>query len=1275
MVRGTLTAAQRVAVVVTVAVLATVSGAIVGSTGRPAAAHPLLSSGPGREHSGARAPAETHPAAPTSPRVPRPSGSLTPSQSLYIDHEGPRVFPGNPDPPATAPGSASAVSPYASPPAPMGISDLGVGSDGAYSYTTSSFAGFLNITSFGAFSPTNVTNVSTPSPDWVLLQLDAVAVNVSTLPVGASPNATFWVENGLQLNGTTAQLEDNVWNFSVQGAFLPLSSLTGSRGSILQGQEVYAALGPSIAITYPLSIALYDNISIVGPHTVVTFGYAVGDHTGVYDTVTFNGSASESTPSRFLVDGAKLNPNGSYYDAEFVLGGDGYASNADLTDLSANGTLQRWNLTTGAYQAVPSAFDFGVDASETALGVAETYTGTAVRLSPGPSFLDGLWETGTAATKRLAPTATSGALEVHLTVSPSYAFLFATNATLAAGPLRDAAYSFAPTSPSGTLTTFLPPPPADDNYSFAAWADGYETGNVPVNATPPDPVDLSLTASPGTVDAPVYLRGSAQAAAFGLAKVDGTGYSAAASTLWLNASSAHLVAPFLVVNDAYYPTFELVATQRLNDSLVANGFTLASGVENYTTSTGRNVPLVNWSQGYFFFYGNDKDRFTVENTTIEGNSTLANQYSLRHPWGAPPSTAEFYAVADTDVANLSAVDAAVGATEIRVTGSNATDLSATSGSLGLFAYNSSQIEVRHASASGQEVAPSLLIEAVASSSIGASNLSVAAAATAFESLDVSKVALDSLTVTSGAIGFLANYTNDSSVVGLNAGGGRGGPSIAGTWGNSSDLTFQQVTIQSDGLGLNLYGDSGVTVSGGVSTGLGIQGSSGESVSVVESFLNSTKGSFRNIEALNGSLGVDLQNCTDLNVSDITAVGNSTGAFIANASGLSGGDFVSVLTSVGLLLNGTTEGVFSGFVATNDSAGVNAQNSTSLRLSNVSATNATYNNTTYFSTYSGSAGYVNDLPAAGVALTNDTTVTVADVSAFNSPFAVWTNHSSRLTISEVTAWDAVVAVDLNWTNASTVQEVFSWGAQIALVLANSTGTAVGASTLETSVGLGLVLDNGSADTISSDNFVGNDNSSYRGVYNASRSQVRANNSTDATFKGNYWSDWNGSASYPINATDQVTDGHPLSGFYSTYLLFTEKGLPVGANWSLTVAGHSYYLLNDSLLYLPGWILSDGSIPFSVVPIYGYPPHPASGSVGWSGSTQTVQIFFGNLPPSGLPLPLWLLLAIGGGGAAAAAAALLMLRRRKARPAPKPAAGTEPLELPTGPGTPPGPGSGH
>ncbi len=1188
--------------------------------------------------------------APAASRTPRPA-EPTPAQALDVDREGPRVFPPNPNLPKTAPGASSAMSPYVVAPAPMGISDFGVGANGNYSYSTSSFEGFLNVTSFGAFSPTNVTNLSTPSPDWVALQLDAVAVNVSTPPASASPTATFWVENVVQLNGTTAQLEDNVWNFSVPGALMPMSSLSGKLGSILGPQEVYAAVGPTFAVTYPLSIALYDNISTVGVHTEVQFGYDIAGKGRTYDTVTFNGTASASSPSQFRVDGGSLNPYGSYYDTEFVLGGDGYGSNANLQGLSANASLLRWNATAGAYDAVPAAFDFGVDTSETLLGAAVSYSGTTERLSSGPSFLDGLWGTDGPVAARLAPFAPSGALEIRITVEPAYAFLFATNATLATDPLREAEYSYAPTTEAGVLTTYLPSPAgAADDYVFAAWADGYASANVTVGASTPEPVALTLASSPGTVDAPVYLRGSAQATAFGAAKVAQTGYSAAKSTLWLNASSADLVAPFLRTNEVNYPTFELLATLRLNTSVVTNGFTLASGVRNYTTSDGRIVPLVNWTQGYFFFYGDG--RFTVENTTIQGNVSLAYAVSLTTPYGSPPSTVEFYEVAGPRVANLSAIDDAVGCTAVATTGANATDLAASEGALGLFASNSTGVGIDHASASGQDPhqISSSLFQAVSSGSVVASDLSVADVAFGFETLHVDGLTVTGLTVTSGATGFNANYTSSASVVGLQVVGSQQQFTAAGTWGNSSGLEFQQVAVEFDASGIYLDNDSGVTVSGGTSNG--------SEVSVVQSFYNSTKGTFHDLEAENASTAVDLQNCSELNLTDVTAIGNSTGAYVANASQVTGSGFLSTYQSIGLELASTTAATVSGFVASNQSAGIVAQNSTSLRVTNVSATNASFSPSFRVLPCAINQCFAS-FPNTAVDLVNDTTVTVTSVSAVNYSYAVWVNHTSRLTLSEVTAWNANISVSLNWTNDSTVQEVFSWGSVEGLLLANSTGTTIGASTFEASVGVGLALDNGSADTIASDNFVENNNTTYGALYNASRYQARSNNSTDPTFKGNYWSDWNGSASYTINATDQVNDGHPLSSFYSTYLRFTEKGLPVETNWSLSVGGHSYYLLNNSQLYLPGWIFGDGSIPFSVVLIYNYPPHPASGSVRWSGSSQSVQIFFGNLPPSGFPLPLWLVAAIAA-AAAAAVAAVLFLRRRKARPASRSARTADPFE---------------
>ncbi|HYA10134.1 MAG TPA: thermopsin family protease [Thermoplasmata archaeon] len=1185
----------------------------------------------------------------------------------------PLVFPPNPIRSKVAPGAPSASSVYPTTPAPMGVSDFGVGAAGNYTYGTASFEGNLTLTSFSAFTPANTTNLSYPTPDWVLLQLDAVAVNVSLPPAASTvSNGTFWVQNGLLFNGSHVQLEDNIWNFTTKGAVLPPSTLTGLHGSILSG-EVYAGLGANFSVTLPLTIELFDNISTsASNHTVIQFGYSIEGHGATYDTVTFNGHTSVSSPSEFRVNGGALVPGGLLYDAEFVLGGAGAGTNADLVGLNGSTTLLSLNGT--GYQPVRAAFDYGEDASETALGVAVAYTGTTVRLTAGPSFLVGLWNTNGTVAHRLAPFATPGWIEVRITTDPSYAMVFATNASLAAGPLTLADYSYAPTTVSGDLTTDLPLPAATDPYVFAAWADGYASGNVTVkdNSTVVTPDPLTLTPAASVLDAPVYLRGSTQAQAFGEAHIDQTGYFAAGGVLWLNASKDLLAAPFLRVNERDFPTFTLLAALQVNVSVISNGFVQSPMAYNYTNEAGATVELTNWSQGYFFYYGHG--HFAVENTSIEGSTALV--YHV--PPTLPPSTVEFYHTSGETVANLTVSQDAFGVTLDGSSSAKVSNLAAASGSVGVLAVNASTVTIAHASASGLDPGGfgSVIANLVRSSSVTGSSLSVSNSAVGIEADLASSLTISDLTTTSGATGLDVNDSGSGTVTGLTVGPGAG----AGNWNNSSGLSFASVVVSgtsaAPSTGLNLSHDTTVTVAGGSAQGSGS--------TVVNDFNGSSHGTFRDLKANDSALALELScasRCFYLNASSITATNASVGTNISNASSVSGTGYTSSGESVGLHVNDTTTVTFSGFTTSNLSLGADVNGSNLVKLAYVNASNATFNASQNFSSKN---PQVPGFPVAGVAVTNDTNVTVTSVSATDYPFGVFANNASLSNVSRVTSWYGGVAVQfnnstrvnvsetigghdlvavlLNYTNLSKVTEVFAFADALGIAVWNCTQTTVATSTLEISAGPGVEIQYGGKDTVEENNFVGNNDSSVAGTFNASHLQAFANNTTSPTFEHNYWADQAGSAAYVVNATAPFKDLTPLGGFASTYLEFVERGLPLHWNWTITL-GSLPYTTNVSVLYIPGWAISTGALPFTVTPIPFYPPHPSSGSVGWAGSSITQTIVFGATSSPSSGLPLWLIVTVAAAAGVSVAVVLLLRRRRTPRrPTFAPPAGSA-LELPT------------
>ncbi|HTT15786.1 MAG TPA: thermopsin family protease [Thermoplasmata archaeon] len=1153
------------------------------------------------------------------------AGGVPGLASAAIFPPGPSVQPG-------APVRTLLTTAFSSTPAPMGISDLGVATGGTpYSYGTRSFEGQLVLTQFAAFTPTNVTDDDYQAPNWVALQLNTVAVNVSHFT--GTTAGTFWIQNGVHFNGTTLQFADNIWNFSGPSPALPPATLEGTHGEI-EGHYVYVGGVAPITVTAPspadpLTLELINSInSSSGSHTVVTFGYYLHDGAttihGIYDTVTFNGSAT-AAPSQFEVDGSTTNGAGHLNDAEFILGGNGGGSNANVVALNGTESLLRWSGKASDYLSIPAAYDFGADSSETSLGVAESYTGTTVHLSQGPSFLYGLWNTTSGP---IAPAASPGWIHIRLTVQPSYAIVFATNRSLSEGPLDAAQYSFAPTDRAGALATNLPPPASGEPYVFNAWADGFLNGSVAVsdNSTATSPASVVLIGSPTTVEAPVYLLGSAQAMAFGEAGVNATTYSPSPGALALNPTTDALAAPFRRVNDYNYSTFQLVVVQDVNLSVSVDDFRQTPSTFSYTNELGTPRSLPYWTQGYFFYGG--RGRFSVQNVTIGG--AWATNPSLAPT--LPPATIEYDGVTAPVAANITSIGDAVGISIFDSSGATVEHLAAEGGSLGLYTSVADSLLLAHANTSGPRTARATLANLTSSSTITVEDVVTGVDSSGLDLYADSDLTITGVTVEDNGLGLFANDSSSATVTDLLVELGSG--STAGTWANGSALTFDDVTVNG-GVGLALVDDRTVSLTDGTA--------SGYLSSVVRSFAGSTGGTFSAITAELGAAGVVLNNCSVLTLSTISASNGSVGAVIFNATTVQASDVESTIISIGLWVNLTTTDTFSAISTTVASAGVIVQNSTSVRLTTLTGSNASLDAKPYFNNGTGPL-----VPKTPVGLVNDSGVTISGVSTIGYPFAVWSNNSTGVSVSTVVSLYGGEAVALNQTNSSTVSDVFAFSDLLGISLAYCSKTLVSDSTFELSATEGAFVNNGSHDNFSSDNFVANNGSSVNGTFNLTHDQALVANATATSFRGNFWSDRPSTGSYTINKTAPVRDGSPSKTFTTTYVEFVEHGLPVGSPWTLEIGGsRQAYTMNESVLYLPGWALPNGPLAFSVVPILAFPAHPSSGSLSWSGTSLSQLIVFGNLPSSSAPTPWWLYAAVGGAAAVAAIAAVVVLRRRARR----------------------------
>ena len=289
---------------------------------------------------------------------------------------------------------------YGTAPAPMGIGAYGIsdsngtGTFTAYNLTTSSVMATLNVSSLQDFYALD------DGPNSVTFQLNAVLDNVALFGLS---NYSFWTQNVVFYSARTQSLEllDNLWNFSSPSFTLTQNSLYNYSGTPV-APEYYYAVGPTFSVTYPFSLNLYLNTSIIDGRSTVFYNYSIETsgnyHSGSYDRIIFN-STTPSNPSytapapQYLISGNTYTPDGYIpYDAEIMIGGPGGGSTANILNISATMQLKYMNATTASYANFPDTFDVGSQTGETSQGVAVSWSANDVAtLTAGPSYVYGMW--------------------------------------------------------------------------------------------------------------------------------------------------------------------------------------------------------------------------------------------------------------------------------------------------------------------------------------------------------------------------------------------------------------------------------------------------------------------------------------------------------------------------------------------------------------------------------------------------------------------------------------------------------------------------------------------------------------------------------------------------------------------------------------------------------------------------------------------------------------------------------------------------------------------
>lgn len=345
---------------------------------------------------------------------------------------------------------------YVNSPAPMGIGDFGLrnssGNVQGYQYSTTSFQGKISMNSSSAFYLEN------DAPHSFSMQLNSVLSNVT---VSGSPDFTYWTQNVAFYSTRTHSLDfvSNIWNFTSANASMPNSTIAVSNGNQYYYPGVYIAIGPELNVSFPFTLSLYLNTSVMNNNDAVYFNYSLTYSNGTtvsgqYDMIEFNsanpiGQGTTTFPAEYSVNGNQTAPNGLLQDSEFVIGGPGGGSTSQFYGLNASMSLSY--LYDKKYIPVPSAYNFGADTGETATGIAESYNQAhSVRLSAGPSMLYGMWNTTALGN---VSSYSSGSVLYTGTIAPSNGFLFVS-------PGTNFSYSGAAWSPlalNGSYSFSLPP--------------------------------------------------------------------------------------------------------------------------------------------------------------------------------------------------------------------------------------------------------------------------------------------------------------------------------------------------------------------------------------------------------------------------------------------------------------------------------------------------------------------------------------------------------------------------------------------------------------------------------------------------------------------------------------------------------------------------------------------------------------------------------------------------------------------------------------------------
>lgn len=493
---------------------------------------------------------------------------------------------------------------YTTAPAPMGIGTYGFSNNSGVitrnNISTNSFEGSVTFNNFKTFYALD------DGPNSVTIQLNDILNNVTLF---GNSNYTFWNQNVLFYSARTQQITflDNIWNFSSPAFYMSPNVFSSDQGNLI-APYFYYTVGPTYSVTFPFTVNLYTNATVMNGDNTVFFNYTVSDSSGsisgTYDVVQFNSTygqpAGYSAPqANYYVTSYGLTPTTFIpYDAEIMIGGPGGGSTALINDINATMTL-KYNKG-GNMVNVPNAWDVGSETGETSTGAAVTWTPNGVaHLSAGPSFVYGMWNVSQTNTFN----------HYSGTVNPPNSFMFVSPGS----SFNAASSTWTPLTQSGSYSFNLP---AGSYASSILLADHTPIASADLSSGSIQNFNLPLNMTTG-VYTPLYAYGNAQ---LKYISQFGTGTVKNPYVLMNNPSQTGMLDPlFNTFNDYTFPQFNGIllhsTTAHVVVSNMPNFEVQYSPLQQYILSFYLGVNFATNQLGYVLY---NTQNVVVTHNTISG---------------------------------------------------------------------------------------------------------------------------------------------------------------------------------------------------------------------------------------------------------------------------------------------------------------------------------------------------------------------------------------------------------------------------------------------------------------------------------------------------------------------------------------------------------------------------------------------------------------------------------------------------------------------------------